>query len=125
LQVNTETRDYEEEKNADVTKRTRELDQARRILKQIVRKNVWSLYDGVINDDAQSGSAPKRVNATQAFPVRGNRGGIDHSGISLRLCGTFASLREKLFHAKAPRHTQRRKGYFKPKPVTARRYCTS
>src|SRR5262245_21806092 len=39
LQVNTEPGDYEEEKDADVTKRARELDRANGILKDVVWEN--------------------------------------------------------------------------------------
>jgi hypothetical protein len=62
------------------------------------------LYDGVINDDAQSGNASKRVDATQAFPVGGDRGGRDHSGFVL--CVLAAAE-------------------FKPKPAMERLCCIS
>jgi hypothetical protein len=66
LQVNAEAGDYEEEKNADVAKRARELDQANRVLKKVVGDYFLALLNGVIKDDAQSGSASQRIDATQA-----------------------------------------------------------
>ncbi len=78
LQVNTEAGDYEEEKNADVAKRACELDQPNRVLKKVVWKNVLALLDGVINDNAQSGSTSKRIDATQASRAGEKRWGSCH-----------------------------------------------
>ena len=66
LQVNAESGDHEEQKDADVAKRARELDQANRVLEEVVRKNFFALFDGVIENHAQSRSASKCVDATQA-----------------------------------------------------------
>ncbi len=71
LQVNAESGDDEEQKDADVTKRTRELDQPNRVLEEIVRKNVFALLDGVIENYAQSCNASKRIDAAQASASRG------------------------------------------------------
>jgi len=80
LQVNAETGDHEEEKDTDVTKRTRELDCANWIFKDVIRERFLAFVDCVIEDDAQGSSASKRIDATQAPPVGGIRLGSGHSG---------------------------------------------
>jgi len=52
LQVNTKAGDHEEQKDADVTERARELDEANRVMEEVVWKNVFALVDGVIKNDA-------------------------------------------------------------------------
>ena len=76
--MNAETGDDEEDKDADVTKRARELDQSKWVLKKVVGESFMTLVYSVIENDAECGSASKRVDATQARPVRGDRGGIRH-----------------------------------------------
>jgi hypothetical protein len=49
--VDAKAGDHEEEEDADVAKRARELDHADRILKEVVWKNFVALRDGVIKDD--------------------------------------------------------------------------
>jgi hypothetical protein len=67
LQVNTETGDDEEQKDADVAKRSSELDQSDWILKEIVWEGFLALRDRVIKDDAQRRRTSKRVDATQTI----------------------------------------------------------
>jgi hypothetical protein len=47
-------------------------------LKKVVWKNVLALLDGVINDNAQSGSTSKRIDATQASRAGEKRWGSCH-----------------------------------------------
>jgi hypothetical protein len=50
--VDAEAGDHEEQEDADVAKRTRKLDDANRVLKEVVWKRVSALLDGVIENDA-------------------------------------------------------------------------
>ena len=74
--MNAESGDHEEEKDADVAERARELDQANRVLKEVVGKNFFALFDGVIKDDTQSRDARSASIPRRRWWSRGDaRGG--------------------------------------------------
>lgn len=63
LQVNTESRDDEEEEDADVAKRTDELQQLYRPAKKIIRNRIGGLHHRVIEHHSERRDAAQRVNA--------------------------------------------------------------
>jgi hypothetical protein len=86
--MNTEAGDDEEEKDGDVAKGARDLDQPKGLLQKVGGESFGALIDGVIEDHSQSGGAAERVDATQARPLGGDRWGIGH----LEICRGFTQI---------------------------------